>query len=159
MQMVGGAREGESQISVTSIRRTGLISASSRPKHEDPKTMFEGLDGASVQAGLNHVKQLTVLLQRSPGAANVRDADGDRRPLHWAAARGHVRCVQLLLRAGADTRALDVNGCTAADLARKYGKEEARMAIDAWLLDNSVDSASSYASSAAPSSALPPSDV
>ena len=152
-QTAGGAREGESQIGVTSMRRAGLFSASSRPKNNDPKAMFEGLDGASVQAGLNHVNQLAVLLQRSPGAANVRDADGDRRPLHWAAARGHVRCVQLLLRAGADTRAVDADGCTAADLARKCGQEDVRRAIDAWFFDNSTSSSAS-STGTSPSSSL-----
>ena len=47
----------------------------------------------------------------------MRDADGDRYPLHWAAARGEARCAELLLGAGADASVKDAVGKTAAAVA------------------------------------------
>ena len=44
----------------------------------------------------------------------------DRRPLHWAVARGNTKCVELLLHAGADLRAVDATGQTAVQLARPH---------------------------------------
>lgn len=88
----------------------------------DPKALFDGIhhNEASVHSALNHPRALEECLKRtgvSPAEiANKIDPDGDRRPLHWAAARGHTQCVQLLLEAGADPQALDVHGATAAQL-------------------------------------------
>ena len=48
---------------------------------------------------------------------NKQDADGDRYPLHWAAARGHHKCVMLCLNAGANLKAQNAKGETAADVA------------------------------------------
>ena len=50
-------------------------------------------------------------------SVNRRDVDGDRSPIHWAAARGAITCAHMLIDAGADISALDANGETAADLA------------------------------------------
>ena len=36
------------------------------------------------------------------GLAVIVDCQGDNTPLHWAAMRGHVEIVNLLLRSGAD---------------------------------------------------------
>ena len=55
--------------------------------------------GLSINAGINQVGALRVLLRTSD--PNVRDPDGERVPLHWAAARGHSRCAMALLKAGA----------------------------------------------------------
>ena len=52
--------------------------------------------------------------------ANTRDDDGDRYPLHWAAARGRLRCAKLLLAAGADVALTDAAGHTPAALAREH---------------------------------------
>jgi ankyrin repeat protein len=46
-----------------------------------------------------------------------RDVDGDRFPIHWAAARGAIPCAHMLIDACASISALDANGETAADLA------------------------------------------
>jgi hypothetical protein len=55
-------------------------------------------------------------------SVNRRDVDGDRFPLHWAAARGAITCAHMLIDAGADISALDANGETAADLAARLNQ-------------------------------------
>ena len=56
---------------------------------------------------------------------NRRDADGDRCPLHWAAARGHTRCAVALLKAGADPTMFEVSsGLTCSELAASRGHEK-----------------------------------
>jgi hypothetical protein len=84
--------------------------------HKDPKKVFEGLDGLSLHAALNKPSQLLVLLQKGT-SPNERDGDGDRYPLHWAAARGAMVCLQHLVANGADTSLKDARGLTAAQLA------------------------------------------
>ena len=52
-----------------------------------------------------------------PVDVNRKDWDGDRTPLHWAAARGSIHCLNLLLQFGADCGVLDASGMTPAALA------------------------------------------
>ena len=73
-------------------------------------------DWEQEQAALNQPTQLKALL-KAGHSPNARDADGDRTPLHWAAARGHLRCVHVLLAAGADAALRDAEGRTPAELA------------------------------------------
>ena len=110
-------------------------------RRSDPKEIFHGLKGLSVLAALDQTAQLRGLLKKEdkPPAVNAYDKDGDRMPLHWAAARGHLKCVQLLLEAGAKTgtredgtqdlrpawQAIDSGGKTPADLALACGEIEA----------------------------------
>ena len=65
---------------------------------------MEGTESVSLQVVLNHRKQLARLLGTAGIDPNAADADGDRRPLHWAAARGHNKCLELLLKHGADPK-------------------------------------------------------
>jgi len=85
----------------------------------DPKQCFEGLDGAALMVALNQPSRLSYLLRLPLSDPNTRDPDGDRMPLHWGAARGHRRCVQLLLDARASPHVLDAAGRTPADLAQE----------------------------------------
>ena len=101
---------------------------------KDSKTLFEGLSGLSVQAALNQVGQLRALLADPSADVNLRDPDGDRFPLHWAAARGHTACLQMLLKSGAEPRCKDAAGATAAQLATALGQHDARAMLDAWTL-------------------------
>jgi len=91
------------------------------PEHRDPKKVTEGIAALSLHAALDQHSQLKNVLAADKQAVRTRDRDGDRYPLHWAAARGHMLCVQSLMRAGADDAALDANGQTAAELAEAYG--------------------------------------
>jgi len=96
----------------------------------DTKQVFEGLVGASLMAALNDAMQLKQMLGRANGEriVSLRDADEDRYPLHWAAARGHLRCLKLLVEAGADLAALDRDKKTASALAVEMNQ---RAAVDA----------------------------
>ena len=74
----------------------------------------------SVNAGTNQVGALRVLLRSKD--PNARDPDGDRVPLHWAAARGHTKCAMVLLRAGADPQLTErASGLTCSELADERG--------------------------------------
>ena len=97
------------------------FSSSHGPENRDPKKVTEGIGALSLHAALDQHSQLKSALAADKQAVRQRDRDGDRYPLHWAAARGHMLCVQLLMRAGADDAALDANGQTAAELAEAYG--------------------------------------
>ena len=103
------------------------------PPKPDPKmwgTMNPGHEGLSAAAALNRKTHLRGLLERGYDFKNVngfpakcdldpdrRDTDGDRAPLHWAAARGALECVEMLLAYGATPDLLDANGKTPAALA------------------------------------------
>jgi ankyrin repeat protein len=91
------------------------------PEYRDPKKVFEGIAALSLHAAQGQLSQLKSVIVADKEAVMSRDRDGDRYPLHWAAARGHMHCVQELRRAGADDAALDANGQTAAELAEAYG--------------------------------------
>ena len=65
-----------------------------------------------------------VLLQHR-AELEVRD-DKDMTPLHMAALGGHAECVEVLLAAGADARAVDSCGDSAATLASAMRKRGAR---------------------------------
>ena len=99
----------------------------------DPKQVYEGMDGCSLMAALNHPKRLRYVLKSA--SPNVRDSDGDRTPLHWAAARGHVTCIQHLIRYGASVNAVDATGRTPGDLALelRQGEACARLAHAPWV--------------------------
>ena len=94
--------------------------------HNDPKKVFEGLETVSLHAAINHPDQLKkAIADAGPKEINTRDSDGDRYPLHWAAARGAQRCIELLVAAGADKAAVDAAGKTPAQLAQEMGEEAA----------------------------------
>jgi serine/threonine protein phosphatase PrpC len=100
-----------------------ITGTSSPTRHNDPKMVSEALTGVSLRVALNQPKQVEAFL-RTGLDVNAIDIDGDRTPLHWAAARGFRRCVVLLLEAGADTSARNADGLTPAELARELGQPE-----------------------------------
>ena len=69
---------------------------------------------------------LTDIFERTSNfmLVNQRDDDGDRCPLHWAAAKGSLRACHVLVKNGADLHALDVSGRTPYDLAKEMRHEE-----------------------------------
>ena len=117
----------------------------------DPKQVFEGLYGPSLHAALNQKKRLSWVVKGPTCDPNLRDCDGDRTALHWAAARGHARCVRLLLDARASPHAVDVNGRTPADLASEARHGE----VHALLLSRAEATLPWYGLASAPRSAIP----
>ena len=85
--------------------------------------VYEGVSPLSLHAALNQPTQLKreiseikreiseiereiSEIERQPRRIpSQRDCDGDRTPLHWAAARGNSHCAALLVAAGADVLA------------------------------------------------------
>lgn len=87
--------------------------------HSDAKRIPDGaetLSQLSVHAALGQHIQLKHLLRKG-AQPNELDLDRDRRPLHWAAARGQLRCVELLIANGADPEQPDKSGLTPLQLA------------------------------------------
>ena len=52
------------------------------------------------------------ILRQDPGQLNARDAEHGNTPLHWAAYKGNLQMVQLLVEQGADLNATTVEGYT-----------------------------------------------
>ncbi len=61
---------------------------------------------------------------------NATDLTG-KTPLHYAAARGHVRVVQVLIEARADLSCKDLAGHTPAEVASLAGHDECCLAMSA----------------------------
>ena len=114
---------------LTSGLTARLASISSRPRstHSDPKEVFEGLDGLALCAALGDANQMATLLTRDHNP-DQKDCDGDRYPIHWAAARGHRECLLLLLRSGANPSVLDAEGRTAVEVAA----DDAKIIFSSW---------------------------
>ena len=71
-------------------------------------------------AGLGKVAELTAALQRDPALVHARDPQG-RTLFHWAAMKGNLATIALLLARGADVNARDGDGNTALHLAAQAG--------------------------------------
>ena len=79
----------------------------------------------TTSAACDQISALRSALATKTYNVNRRDADGDRCPLHWAAARGHTRCAVALLKAGADPTMFEVSsGLTCSELAASRGHEK-----------------------------------
>ena len=85
-----------------------------------------GYDGGStalaMAIGKNKESIMKLLIDRGAGIS-VRDRN-DRQPLHWAAARGHLGAIQLLLNNGADISAVSQYG-TPVYMAACWGHGDA----------------------------------
>ena len=81
-------------------------------RHKSP--LSSAVDG-------NEPLAVRFLLQRGADP-NLRDGDGDRYPLHWAAAFGdYEESAELLLQVGASLDVRDANGLTPLEFARRAG--------------------------------------
>jgi len=67
---------------------------------------------------------MKLLLGATRGAALHSTDDENCSALHWAAKEGQLETVDLLVKAGVDAEAADMEGRTAADVAREAGHDE-----------------------------------
>lgn len=89
------------------------------------KTDLRACSPLTTFAALNQLGPLRSALNSKEIDPNTRDADGDRCPLHWAAARGHTKCALALLKAGADPRRTECSsGMNCSELAATRGHQE-----------------------------------
>jgi ankyrin repeat protein len=65
------------------------------------------------------VARIQEILKANPSLVGLRDTAFGATPLHWAALRGQLDAVRLLLAQGADVGALNNDGETALDVARR----------------------------------------
>ncbi|NXJ15211.1 ANR66 protein, partial [Odontophorus gujanensis] len=79
-----------------------------------------------------HYERAEQLLRAGRCDPNHKDADwGDWTPLHWAAAKGHVAMLRLLLNRGARPWVRDAAGRTPAHCAAEAGRLPALRALHA----------------------------
>jgi len=125
---LNSSHEGESVSASQHLLRFLTSKEKSESSADRPLSSLGNLDELSkamlsVNAGTNQLGALRVQLRTND--PNMRDPDGDRVPLHWAAARGHTKCAMVLLRAGADPQQIErSSGLTCSELADERGHTE-----------------------------------
>lgn len=79
------------------------------------------MDKAVAIGDVDHVREI---IRNNPEEANRPDVDGNR-PLHIAAANGHIAVINALVQAGADMLAVNRYGDDPFEIARLMGHKEA----------------------------------
>ncbi len=97
----------------------------------DMARKLKALDAAKSQARQDElmVGRLMSMMAADSNCLKRVDADG-RTPLHHAAFAGYPKTVRYLLDKGADPKARDLGGATAADMARRAGYPEVAGVIE-----------------------------
>lgn len=76
----------------------------------------EGMNLLHWACDRGHVEMVSTLCERFGSDINVRDAF-QQTPLHYAASCGYRDLTELLLKLGIDSKAKDLDGATAAEVA------------------------------------------
>jgi len=97
-----------------------LLESQADPMQRD----FRGLTPLTDCARTGNVAMMKLLLGATRGAALHSTDDENCSALHWAAKEGQLETVDLLVKAGVDAEAADMEGRTAADVAREAGHDE-----------------------------------
>jgi ankyrin repeat protein len=110
-----------------------LLESQADPMQRD----FRGLTPLIECARTGNIGMMKLLLGATRGAALLSTDDQNCSALHWAAKEGQLETVELLVKAGVDAEAADVEGRSAADVAREAGHDEVadlleRAAGDDW---------------------------
>ena len=79
-------------------------------------TFHGGITNAMCRATYMGNKNIILVLLKHGANPNITSSD-DRSPLHWAAFRGFVDIMEILIDAGADPSLLDKDGLTCFELA------------------------------------------
>lgn len=100
--------------------RAGQVAGSG----ERPSAAAVGAGGISIfdAAKTGAVARIREILAASPGLVSVKDTAFGATPLHWAALRGQVESARVLLDKGADVAAVNNDGETPLDVARRARK-------------------------------------
>ena len=75
---------------------------------------------------------LITLLLNNGADIDIKSAEGDLTPIHFAASAGHKEVAEVLIRKGCNPCAVDINGETPADHARKGGHVELAAMLSAY---------------------------
>ena len=67
--------------------------------------------------------KVKAFLDSNPNLVNARDQNG-QTPLHWAANKGHIRIVKMLVDGGAKTDVKDNTGWTPLEYAEEMKKKD-----------------------------------
>jgi hypothetical protein len=87
--------------------------------------------GASIfdAAKAGDVARIQTILQTTPKLVSLRDTAFGATPLHWTALRGHAEAARALLERGADVGAVNNDGETALDVARRSKHTDVEMLL------------------------------
>ena len=89
-----------------------------RQERERRQTVIFAINESAKEGSVSKVKEI---LASDPWAVNARDKNS-LTPLHYAAGRGHLAMVKLLVRRGAKSNARDKDGDTPLALASDTGR-------------------------------------
>jgi ankyrin repeat protein/Ca2+-binding EF-hand superfamily protein len=98
---------------------TALLDRNADAKHPDPKWGMQAIHAA---AFFGKPLVIRVLVGRKVSGVNDVSNENGKRPVHWAAQRGQVECMEVLLDLGADIEALTDDGLTPLHLAAAHGR-------------------------------------
>ncbi|KAI5632954.1 DHHC palmitoyltransferase domain-containing protein [Phthorimaea operculella] len=86
-------------------------------------------------AAINNRREIIQFLLSRGAAVDAVGGELQATPLQWAARQGHLEAVVLLVRAGADPRLRDAEGCASLHLAAQFG----HTAVVAYLVARGAD--------------------
>lgn len=108
--------------------RTAAASAASTtaPRTSPAATAPAGPSNLSIfdAAKQGDVAALQAILRKSPNVVSLRDTAFGATPLHWATLRGHEAAARTLVASGADVGAVNNDGETPLDVARRARRPE-----------------------------------
>jgi ankyrin repeat protein len=113
-------REGETPLEVAErAKRTGAVAIL---KRAGGGGSAPSLDGIFAAARDGDVQRVNAMITKDPAVVNTKDARFGATPLHWAALKGHEAVVDLLMANGASPKAVNKDGETPVQVAKRAGQ-------------------------------------
>jgi ankyrin repeat protein len=113
-------REGETPLEVAErAKKASTVAILRRGGGTGGTTSLEGIFAAARDGD---VQRVNALITKDPAAVNTKDARFGATPLHWAALKGHEAVVDLLLANGANPKAVNKDGETPVQVAKRAGQ-------------------------------------